>query len=365
MNNTGTCAGTTTSCWQDLNLDGFVQTNELSWVQGGIQPGARMPGGPNRFNVDTGVITPGINAVDESAQIGRTREAIVGMQHELIPNLAVGVDYVYRNYDRGTTTYTQGMQPGCETSTTIPCVAPGYPISAQYTIRNIYTDPITGLQAPYYTVPTGTLFTSGQSGITMTNQNYQVYHGVILQANKRFSDKWQMNTSITMQTNPGYNVYFTNPTGVEFTNGISSIARYLFKMSGAYAAGWGIMVSGNFNMNDGANRTLSIDGPGDNFDTGFRTQTGGVIRTNYDTLNFQPTGTTRNKAVKLLDMGVSKTFALRGGKNRLKVMVDGFNVLNVNTITGWGSNNRSENDFNAPDNIIPPRVIRFGAQFGF
>jgi len=365
MNNTGTCAGTNTSCWQDLNLDGFVQVNELSWVAGGIQPGARIPGGPGRFNVDTGVITPGINSVDDSAQIGRTREAIVGMQHELIPNLAVGVDYIYRNYDRGTTGYTQGMQPGCETSATIPCVAPGYPVSAQYTIRNVYTDPITGLQAPYYTVPTGTLFTSGQSSITMTSQNYNVYHGVILQANKRFSDKWQMNTSITLQQNPGYNVFFTNPTGVEFTNGISSIARYLFKMSGAYAAGWGIMVSGNFNMNDGANRTLSIDGPGDNFDTGFRTATGGVIRTSYDSLAFQPTGTTRNKAVKLLDMGVSKTFALRGGKNRLKVMMDGFNVLNVNTITGWGSNNRSDDDFNAPDNIIPPRVIRFGAQFGF
>ena len=113
MNNNGTCAGTTTSCWQDLNLDGFVQVNELSWVAGGIQPGARIPGGPGRFNVDTGAITPGINAVDDSAQIGRTREAIVGMQHELIANLAVGVDYIYRNYDRGTTGYTQGMQPGC------------------------------------------------------------------------------------------------------------------------------------------------------------------------------------------------------------------------------------------------------------
>ena len=45
--------------------------------------------------------------------------------------------------------------------------------------------------------------------------------------------------------------------------------------------------------------------------------------------------------------------------------MDGFNVLNVNTITGWGSNNRSDIDFTAPDNIIPPRVIRFGAQFGF
>ena len=59
-----------------------------------------------------GVLLPAGNIVDQSAQIGRTREAIVGMQHELIANLAVGVDFIYRKYDRGTTTYTIGYQPG-------------------------------------------------------------------------------------------------------------------------------------------------------------------------------------------------------------------------------------------------------------
>jgi hypothetical protein len=199
----------------------------------------------------------------------------------------------------------------------------------------------------------------------MTSQNYSVYQGVILQANKRFSDRWQMNTSVTIQTNPGYSVYYTNPTGREFTNGISSIARYLFKMSGAYSLPYGFMVSGNLNWNDGANRTLSIDGPGDDFDTGARTPGGSVVEANYNTLTFQPTGTTRNGAIKLLDMGVAKTFALRGGKNRLKVMLDAFNLFNINTITSWESNNRSETDFTAPANIVPPRVLRFGAQFSF
>jgi hypothetical protein len=365
MNNNGTCAGTNTSCWQDLNLDGNVQPNELSWVAGGIAPGARRPGFPGRFNIDTATLTPNRNTVDESAQIGRTREAIVGMQHELIPNLAVGVDYIYRNYDRGTQGYPQGQQPGCETSTTMPCVQGGYPISQIYTIQNIYTDPVTGQTAPYYTAVPGTVIATGLATVTMTNPNYQVYHGVIVQANKRFSDKWQMNTSVTMQTNPGYNEYFTNPTGVEYVHGISNIARYLFKISGAYAAGWGIMVSGNFNMNDGGNRTLSVDGPGNNFWTGAVSPGGNQVLTNYSTLNFQNTGTTRFDAVKLLDLGVSKTFALRGGKNRLKVMVDGFNMLNVNDVQGYSSNNISAAGFTQISSIVPPRVIRFGAQFGF
>ena len=45
-------------------------------------------------------------------KLARTREVIAGVQHELIPNLAVGVDYIYRKYDHGTATYTAGYQPG-------------------------------------------------------------------------------------------------------------------------------------------------------------------------------------------------------------------------------------------------------------
>ena len=63
----------------------------------------------SRFNLTTGVFTPAGNIVDPSAKIGRTREAIVGMQHELISNLAVAVDFIYRKYDRGTTNYTHRL----------------------------------------------------------------------------------------------------------------------------------------------------------------------------------------------------------------------------------------------------------------
>ena len=153
-------------------------------------------------------------------------------------------------------------------------------------------------------------------------------------------------------------MYFTNPTGVEFTHGISSIdARYLFKMSGAYAAGWGIMVSGNLNMNDGANRGLSIDGPGDDFDTGARHAGRQRDPNQLRHARLPADGhDAQLEPIKLLDLGLSKTFALRGGKNRLKVMLDGFNVFNINTITGWESDNRSETDFTAPSSIVPPRV---------
>src|SRR5688500_481949 len=81
----GACTGN--SCWTDANMDSIIQANELTGIPSSSSA---------RFNINTGVLTPAGNAVDESTQLQRTREAIVGIQHELIPNLAVGVDYIYR-----------------------------------------------------------------------------------------------------------------------------------------------------------------------------------------------------------------------------------------------------------------------------
>jgi hypothetical protein len=274
---------------------------------------------------------------------------------------------VYRKYDRGTTAYSVGLQPGCQTSATMPCVASGFPISQIYTVRNTFTDPVTGITAPYYTATPGSVIPSGLASVTMTNLNYQIYKGLIITANKRFSNRWQLNSSVTIQTNPGYNVFFNNPTGVEFTNGYASrndFARYSLKVNGAYQLPWGIQVAGNLTVSEGNVRPVTINGPG-TVPLGAVNSAGTPQNINYGTLSFQNLGETRFQPIKLLDMGVSKTFALRGGKNRLKVMLDGFNMFNINTITNWSSGNLSTAAFNQPSGIVPPRVVRFGAQFGF
>src|SRR5262249_13831127 len=156
---------------------------------------------------------------------------------------------------------------------------------------------------------------------------------------------WQMNASATFQTNPSYQPLgsYTNPTGVEFTDGRSTIARYLVKVSGTYALAWGITASGNLNVIDGANRALTVSGPATAY--GGVSPTTGANTTisfgNNPQLAFQPTGTTRLESTKLLDLGAQKVFVFRGGKNRLKVMFDAFNVFNVNTITSYSSNSLS------------------------
>jgi carboxypeptidase family protein len=348
----GACSATAGApCWNDANRDTIVQINELIGTP---------TSNSSRFNLATGVLSPAGNTVDPSARIGRTREAIVGFQHELISNLAVGVDYIYRKYDRGTTGYTIGFQPG----------AAGYPLSQIYTGPLTYTDPVTGISAPYFVICQGCSQPSGVGSITMTDPNYQIYSGVDMTINKRFSDRWQMQAAMTVQTNPNYyptgSTTFINPTGREFREGYFATngpGRYLFKLNGSYQFPWEITLAGNLNITDGALRNRTINGPGSVY--GGVTATGAATTISYTTLSFEPVGTARFEPIKLLDMGLQKSFGFRGGANRLKLMLDGFNLFNINTVTAFSSNNMSIAGYTQPSTIVPPRVFRVGMGITF
>ena len=338
----GACSTTANSgCWTDANRDGFVQANELVGTPSSSSSQFR-----------NGVLVPVGNNVDPSANIGRTREAIVGVQHELISNLAIGVDYIYRKYDQGTATYTVGYQPG----------APGYPLSQIYTGAQTFTDPVTQQTAPYYTICDGCARPSGLGSILMTNPNYQIYHGVDITATKRFSNRWQMQSALTLQVNPNYfpdgSATFINPTNRPFQEGVSTIEPWIFKLQGSYTLPWDIIASGNLNMYDGATRTLTINGPGQVY--------GGTTGTiTYNTLEYTSRDSERFDPIKLLDLGVQKVFQFNGGRQRIKLILDGFNIFNINTITAYVSGNRSTAGFTQPSTIVSPRVFRIGTQLVF
>jgi len=339
-----TAAGAT--CWTDANRDGFIQTGELLGV----------PNGPANFV--NGVLQPGGNLVSDDAKLARTREITAGFSHELIANLAVGADYIYRRYDRGTVAYILGYEPG----------AAGFPATSVFnTTPLIHTDTATGKAAPYYTVQQGLSRAVGQT-VTATNLQYQTYQGVDLTLNKRYSDKWQLNVAVTLQKRNDFNPTgsFNNPTGVEFLQGLNVGPRYLVKVNGSYDLPWGIMASTNFNMNDGAQRTMTINGPGQVY--------GGTTGTiNYGTLTFQPADTTRLERTTVWDLSLNKTFSFRGGQNRIKATLDGFNVLNAAPVLGFSSNNLSTLGTTANPvppsqriaTILPPRVFRAGVTFWF
>jgi hypothetical protein len=353
----GACSTTSGApCWTDANRDGFVQADELIGVPNVTSSSA------SQFNLATGQFTPSGNNVDPSTKIGRTREMVVGFQHELISNLAVSVDYIYRKYDRGTQNYVQGFQPG----------APGYPLAQIYTGPKTWTDPVTGISANYYEICQGCMRPSGVGNVVFTNPNYQIYNGVDITANKRFSNRWQMSTGLTLQKVPQYfpsgSTSFTNPTGREFQEGNMPTGQtgvgWLYKANGAYQFGWDITASANFNMVQGQQRVMTINGPGSVY--GGISSSGANTTISYGTLEYQPRDDSRFATTKLLDLSAQKSIRFRGGKNRVKLSLDAFNVFNINTIQSYASNNLSlVTSVVAPASIVPPRVFRVGASLQF
>jgi Carboxypeptidase regulatory-like domain len=345
-NSNGTCTGT--SCWTDANNDGVIQANELTGVPTSSSA---------RFNTTTGVFAPAGNSVDPDTQIARTREAVVGVQHELIRNLAIGVDYIYRKYDRGLATYTLGYQPG----------APGYPLSQIYTGPLSYTDPVSGNTGEYFVVAQGAMRPSGAGSITMTDPNYQIYNGVDFTVTKRYSDRWQLNGALTVQSNPQYfpdgSVTFVNPTGRTYREGVSTLSKYVLKLSGSYDLPWGITAAGNFNMFEGATRTLLINGPGNVY--GGVNAAGADTTISYTELEFQSRAGARFGDTKMLDLGLQKSVSLGSDRYKLKLLVDLFNVFNTSNILGYSGDNISLPSSTQPSSIIPPRVLRFGVRANF
>src|SRR4029079_1350692 len=149
----------------------------------------------------------------------------------------------------------------------------------------------------------GCMRPSGAAQITMTNPDYRIYHGVDITATKRYSNRWQMQAALTLQTNPNYfpegTATFINPTNREWRDGASTIPRWNLKMNGSYTFPWEINASANFNAIEGASRTVTINGPGAVY--GGVNSSGAATTINQNTLEFQPRGDTRLDPVKLLD----------------------------------------------------------------
>ncbi len=82
--------------WADLNGDTFVSANELNTTTFLTKSASFDPTNPTSF------LSPG--AVDPDLKNDRTREFVVGLQQEVIRNLAVEVNYVWRKYDQFTWT---------------------------------------------------------------------------------------------------------------------------------------------------------------------------------------------------------------------------------------------------------------------
>jgi hypothetical protein len=386
--NNGACAtAATASCWNDANNDGFIQRSEL----------VNTPSTPANFDPITGTLTNVVPLIDPNIMIGRSREFIIGADHQVIANTHVTLDYIYRYNDRNQGSYLLPANGQMDQAAAIAQIVAAQALWQ----RVIYTDPQTGTSAPYYIcpqatcdpaalgsigiLPIGGLGANGVSRTFTTNTNaYDTYKGIQLAVNKRLSQRWQGNLSYTWNHNVGFNPVGSysrtgsqvgNPVGIEYSNGIAtSSPRWIIKGYGSYQLPWyGLQAGMNMNIQDGSTRNLTISGPG----TVVSTTTATSQTISYTTLSFDNNGTHHLPAAKLVDVNVRKTLKLTG-RQELWLTFNAFNVFNISTIRGYTSSNTSNNglpivggsgtasnSFNTINSIVPPRVFRIDATFRF
>lgn len=164
---------------------------------------------------------------------------------------------------------------------------------------------------------------------------YRRYHGIQFQFNKRFSNRWQLLASYTLSKawgtldngfadDIGYGGDRYDPNYWINADGNSTYdPTHMIKIQGTYVIPW-IDLSVNVYYHGTT---------GNAWTTRFRT-----ARFNQGRITFfiEPRGSHHYPMDHQIDIRLEKIFTIQN-KYRLGIMVDVFNLLNVDTITSWGT----------------------------
>jgi len=284
----------------------------------------------------------------------------VGLDRELFPNFSAGVTYIYKNA-KDNIGYTDigGIYDQ------VTRVSPDN--GQTYQVWNI-TNP--GGEDHFLTNPDGW----GQK-----------YHGVILALNKKFSDRWMMQASVTWSKSEGLNlssrstggysqsqslVWYTGKFGADPNDLVNAKGylnldrRWLAKFSFGYNFPWDILVSTNFTYQTGKPRMTFVrvfDLAQDPF-TGLR-----IISDEKGTDSTLLDGTTipgRFDNYYMWDVRLQKTFWIHKSW-RIHAFFDFFNILNSDMFTNYWRFDSWRSGFNEPSDMPYPRRIQVGVKLEF
>jgi hypothetical protein len=183
-------------------------------------------------------------------------------------------------------------------------------------------------------------------------------------ANKRYSNRWSMNTSFSYTwTHQFGNLYFNNRFGTTVQN-FSLFGSYPSnpnekteneytdwnaKVSGTVDAGWGLRVTPVLKVQSGAPYG--------------RYFTSRVGELNYGTqiILAEPIGTRRQDTVAVIDFRIEKQLRFAADRAKFGLFFDLFNAMNSNTNVNidW----RSGAGFEKATTVLGPRIAKFGLKF--
>jgi Carboxypeptidase regulatory-like domain/TonB-dependent Receptor Plug Domain len=358
--NPSSTAGSATYRWNDLNGDHFAQANEVLLDQYITAAGGFNPANPTSVT--------SANQLDPNLKAPATASLVAGVDRELMPNLALQVNYSYTRTNDLFGNSTNTITP--RVGVTLADYAPGPGFSGTLPNGQTYFEPTF--------IPNQAKVTAGGNGFFTTNVPgyYTDYHGLELGLIKRLSNRWMGRVGFSFN-NP--REHFDDPAGIYDTNGnptrtvteplvnggqfapqsggsgsgtIYINAKWQFNANAMYQAPYGIEISGNVFGRQGY--PFPIVRPGTTAALGADSVLQILVSPEIDTF--------RHPNLWNTDLRVARDF--RASRLNVRLIGDLFNVFNANTAL-VRFNNPTAPNFMALAQNLSPRIFRVGAVVGF
>ncbi len=346
--------------WTDLNGDDLAQADEINFDYY-----------VGQYYVDP--LDPGANrsltVISSDYASPKRLELIVGGEREVMPNFAVGGNFVYRKLsDTNWTLGTDYKNPNA------PYLFSDYVLAG--TLSGALPDGTT-YSVPYYRLSDARRIRgAGIDGLLTRRDGYsEKYQGIEVFATKRLSDKWMVNASFNYQINRRVfdgtsgiddptNIHADIEEDLYFITGGSGKSnqavgtpKWQFLLNGMYQLPYGVNVAANLISREGFPvmyyRVLFFVDPGASTK---------AVRTNI-------AGEKKYPNMIELDFRLSKSISL-GDKGNINLDLDVFNVLNKSTPLNVKQRAFSATDARRfttgqVDDLLYPRTVRFGLRYSF
>jgi hypothetical protein len=370
--NPSSSAGFATYRWEDKNADHFAQADEVNLAQ-------RLTQG-NGFNPDNPTSVTSANVLDPNLKAPKTSSVVVGVEREIVPNLAATLNYSYTATNDlfgnffGAMTPRVGVVPGLNGDYLPgdPLASPPVPPTLTGTLPNgaAYSVPIySAIRAKV---------TAGGNGLLETNvPGYKTdYHGIELGLVKRLSNRWMGRVGFSWNN---AREHFTDAAGIYDTNGnptptltepLKDGGQFAPQSSGSGSGSIYINAKWQFNANAMVQAPLGLEVSGNVFGRQgypfplFVQQSLGVD-SGLQVLVTPEIDTFRYPNLWNTDLRLARQF--NAGRVNMRLIGDLFNVFNANTEL-VRNNNRTPSalaSFNTLAQNLSPRIFRIGAVLGF
>ncbi len=295
----------------------------------------------------------GTYVVDPDLKAPYTDQFTIGVDHELMPSLAIGASYIHKRAENFVGRVDIGSTFAPETRTDPQT---GVPFTV-YNRTSAATDRLVSLTNP-----------GPDTCSYCTEDWWQRYNGFLLTLTKRMAQRWQAVGSVTLSKTEGLHsgtqlttasaqssaagTFGDDPN--ELTNAVGLLSGdrdVMFKLQGSYVFPYDFVVSSNWQWIAGKpyTRRLSVTG----------------LRQGNQTVFLEPRdGSLRMPSQNFVDMRFEKRFAF-AGDSRVTVMVDVINLLNIDTPLTLISETVTSTSFGLGNLIANPRRAMFALRYEF